>query len=193
MIDNNINKNNVALDNNAVDNKNVDGNIKSNTEYNIKSDILEDNSDINKRLIQAGLDNKQAQEVYNIIEELVLPELEKMSQDDFSSSEVDKIVDFFGSQDAWNKVADKLEQWGNAFLEPDEFKLLASSARGIMSMYYLMNAQEPDFNDNPDKKSAVPTEKSLKKIMQDPQYWREHNPEVVRKVDKGFAILYGKK
>ena len=34
-------------------------------------------------------------------------------------------------------------------------------------------------------------EKELKRLMQDPKYWKHQDPETVRRVEEGFKRLYG--
>ena len=34
-------------------------------------------------------------------------------------------------------------------------------------------------------------EKELKRLMQDPRYWRDQDPELVKRVEEGFKRLYG--
>ena len=42
-------------------------------------------------------------------------------------------------------------------------------------------------------KAEDTSEKELKKMMQDPKYWREQDPEYVKKIEAGFKKLYGGK
>ena len=37
------------------------------------------------------------------------------------------------------------------------------------------------------------TEQKLRDLMRDPKYWRDHDPETVKKIEQGFERLYGKK
>lgn len=41
------------------------------------------------------------------------------------------------------------------------------------------------------KQNMTPTEKELREMMRDPKYWRDHDPETVRKIEDGFKKLYG--
>lgn len=41
------------------------------------------------------------------------------------------------------------------------------------------------------KQSMTPTEKELREMMRDPKYWRDRDPETVRKIEDGFKKLYG--
>lgn len=34
-------------------------------------------------------------------------------------------------------------------------------------------------------------EKELKALMQSPKYWKEQDPETVKRVNEGFKLLYG--
>jgi predicted nucleic acid-binding Zn-ribbon protein len=37
---------------------------------------------------------------------------------------------------------------------------------------------------------AVPTEDELRKVIDDPRYWRDGDPELMRSVSEGFKRLY---
>lgn len=41
------------------------------------------------------------------------------------------------------------------------------------------------------KKNRESTEKELREMMRDPKYWRDHDPETVKKIEQGFKELYG--
>lgn len=43
-------------------------------------------------------------------------------------------------------------------------------------------------DDNPE--DLAKSEAALRKMMQDPRYWREKDPEIVDKVSRGFQRLY---
>ena len=34
-------------------------------------------------------------------------------------------------------------------------------------------------------------EKTLRRLMQDPKYWKDQDPELVGRIEKGFKRLYG--
>ncbi len=41
------------------------------------------------------------------------------------------------------------------------------------------------------KEKTAPTETELREMMRDPKYWRDQDPETVRKIEQGFKKLYG--
>lgn len=41
------------------------------------------------------------------------------------------------------------------------------------------------------KQNTTQTENELREMMRDPKYWRDHDPETVRKIEQGFKKLYG--
>lgn len=41
------------------------------------------------------------------------------------------------------------------------------------------------------KQNMTPTESELREMMRDPKYWRDRDPETVRKIEQGFKKLYG--
>lgn len=41
------------------------------------------------------------------------------------------------------------------------------------------------------KQNKTPTDKELREMMRDPKYWRDHDPETVKKIEQGFKKLYG--
>ena len=42
----------------------------------------------------------------------------------------------------------------------------------------------------PEGQATSASEESLRKMMRDPRYWRERDPEIIQKVTKGFSRLY---
>lgn len=41
------------------------------------------------------------------------------------------------------------------------------------------------------QEKMTPTETELREMMRDPKYWRDQDPETVRKIEQGFKKLYG--
>ena len=79
--------------------------------------------------------------------------------------------------------------FGEKFLPRDAFDALCASPQGICSVYQMMQSMEPSVQtDDADAKNLSDAE--LRRMMRDPKYWRDHDPEYVRKIENGFKKLY---
>jgi len=53
-----------------------------------------------------------------------------------------------------------------------------------------MGEGEPAMSRDGMSSGAPETEESLRAMMRDPKYWRDHDPAVVQRVRRGFQRLY---
>jgi len=54
----------------------------------------------------------------------------------------------------------------------------------------MMASDEPGIDNKTDTSSENLDEKALRKLMQDPKYWRDQDPALMAKVRDGFTRLY---
>ena len=77
-------------------------------------------------------------------------------------------------------------------LAPDEKALIAellTTAAGVSALEKLFGATGPE-NFEGDPGSAPLTLNELKKLQEDPRYWRDKDPDIMKKVEAGYARLY---
>ena len=82
-----------------------------------------------------------------------------------------------------------INSFGEKYLPRDAFETLCATPQGIRSIYAMMQTMEPSIetNDAPQKNL---TDDELRRMMRDPKYWRDMDPEYVRKIENGFKKLY---
>ena len=93
------------------------------------------------------------------------------------------------SEEKFNEVSRQLSVWAKSNLRPDVYDALASTADGVIALYKMMSSNEPALGKDRDFGSEL-SEESLRKMMEDPRYWRDKDVSYIAKVTKGFEKLY---
>jgi hypothetical protein len=153
-------------------------------------DLISPDPEINTRLHQAGFTPKQAQLVYDLAAEHVVPLLEEAVRDLQASRDVERLASHFGGQEAWQTLARQIKTWGRASLAEDAFETLASSYDGVLAMHQMMQAREPAVLREGEGSMAQADHATLSAMMRDPRYWRDRDPTFVGEVTEGFKRLY---
>ncbi len=166
---------------------------KSHDEYCIDCShgMFEADPEVNKRLHESGMTNDQAQAVYDLAAEKMVPMVKDISADFQADREVEKLVNYFGGPEKWSEVSRQLLAFGQKNLPADVLENLSSSHEGVLSLYRMMGSGEPGLQretSNP----AMAGEKDLQSMMRDPKYWKDKDPAFVEKVTQGFQSMYGK-
>jgi len=158
----------------------------------IKSDLMKNDPDINQRLFDLGLTRRQAQGIYDLAAEKVIPVIQNLSEAFKMDKDLAELVKSFGGEEQFNSVARQISAWGEKNLNPKIFNALSTSKDGILAMYQMMqNQQEAPVLSRANTAAIPDTEESLKRLMQDPKYWKQQDPELVKRVEAGFKRLYG--
>jgi hypothetical protein len=153
-------------------------------------DLVSPDPEINVRLHEAGFTPKQAQLVYDLAAEHVVPLIEEAVGDLQASRDVERLTSHFGGQEAWQTLARQIKTWGRASLSEDTFETLASSYDGVLAMHQMMQAREPSVLREGDSSMAHADHATLSAMMRDPRYWRDRDPAFVGEVTEGFNRLY---
>lgn len=156
-----------------------------------RHDLLTSDPDINSRLHEAGFTPRQAQLVYDLAFERVIPMIEEMQTEFESRRGLEKLKNYFGGDARWAETARQVSTWGRANLPAEVYASLASSAEGIIAMQKMMGAGEPLMGRTQGPNDAPLSEAELKKMMADPRYWKTRDAAWIEKVQDGFRKLYG--
>ena len=168
---------------------------KTHDEYCIdceKHGLFAADPEVNKRLHDKGFTNEQAQEVYDLAAEKMMPMIHEIIADYQADREVEKLINHFGGVDQWKEVSRQLLAFGRKNLPADVLDNMASSHEGVVALHRMMKGEEPSLQRNTDVKTGGVDDKELSSMMRDPKYWREKDPAFVAKVTQGFQRLYGK-
>lgn len=165
---------------------------KTPDEYCIKCDhgLFEADADVNDRLYRSGFTQEQAQVVYDLAAEKMLPMMKELVHDFAAERELEKLVSHFGGQEQWRMVSKQLLSFGKKNLPSDVLENLASSYEGVLALHRMMKTEEPSL-----KRADTPVnhvqDADLQSMMRDPRYWKDKDPAYIAKVTEGFKQLYG--
>ena len=122
----------------------------------------------------------------------ILPQLETFAREVGADKELKALEDEFGGPEQFNNIARELSAWGEKNLDAKTFEVLASSKDGILTLYRLMQEkQEMPVLAGKSRPENMDDEKTLRRLMQDPKYWKDQDPELIKRIEKGFKRLYG--
>ena len=147
---------------------------------------------INERLHAAGFTGDQAQLVYDLAAEFLVPLVGELRSELRAERELDKLRTSFGGERQWAATAEQLRTWGQANLDPDTYSALSSTAEGVQAMLQIMKSREPQLAAADDASPAVLDETALHAMIRDPRYWRSRDPEFIAHVTAGFERLFGR-
>jgi hypothetical protein len=157
-------------------------------------DILEDflgrDYEMERLLHEAGFTEEQVQLVYDLAADRLAPLMIEVANAARGAGDAARLEAHFGGKDRWKEIRRQIRKWGEKTLPPDAFRALSASYDGVIAMHRMMQGgEEPGLAHGGTGGEAL-TETQLKKLMNDPRYWRDHDPALTRKVDEGFKRLY---
>lgn len=160
--------------------------------YNIKTEneLFTSDPTVNAELHAAGFSQEQAQTVYDLAAEYMLPMVTGVASEFHAQAQVDRLAQRFGGEEKWQEMAGQLKQWGQAKFPEEVFQALSSTYEGVLTMHKMMDSGEPGLIEGAGAGDEGSSEESLKRMMQDPRYWRDHDPSFVQRVQDGFKRLF---
>ena len=150
---------------------------------------LASDAELNGVLHEHGFTQGQAQLVYDIAHEYVLPLLDRMAGEIAGLRGERQLREAFPGED-WEARAEQTRQWGASALPGDLYETLAATPAGVAAMHRLMQHGEPDFLSRTGPAGPAADEAELRRLMDDPRYWRDHDPATIARVRDGFERLY---
>jgi len=158
----------------------------------IPSPYLERDDEVLRRMYEKGFTNEQAQLVYDLANERVIPVLNELTVNFEAQKQIEKLVRHFGSQEKFNEISRQISTWSKQNLRPEIYDALATTSEGVMTLYQMMSSNEPMLGRDGGQPEELSNE-SLRKMMSDPRYWRDKDAAYIAKITKGFEKLYGNK
>ena len=150
---------------------------------------LFDDESIKQKFHDIGLTTTQVEQIYSVAEEFLSPVLAELFSSKNENNEIAKLEKFFGSREKMNDALNAINTFGEKFLPHDAFESLCASAQGIQGVYQMMQSTEPQIKTDISAQENL-TDDDLRRMMRDPKYWRDADPEYVRKIENGFKKLY---
>lgn len=160
--------------------------------YDIKmtDDLFTSDPDVNAKLHAAGFSQEQAQTVYDLASEHMLPMVSEVAAEFQAQAQIDRLAQKFGGEDKWREMAAQLKSWGRSHFPDEVFHALSSTYEGVLSMHKMMGSGEPGLIEGAGAANDAVSEDGLRQMMQDPRYWRDHDPALVGRVRDGFKRLF---
>lgn len=146
--------------------------------------------ELNSLLHGAGFTQRQAQLVYELAAERLLPVLEEAAGELEATRQIDRLQQRFGGPEAWRTTASQIKGYAEANLPEELHHALAGSYEGVLALYEMMRKAEPDIVGQTGSGQLAVTEDSLRELIRDPRYWRDRDPEIVQRVTAGYRNLY---
>lgn len=150
---------------------------------------LFDDADLRAQFFEIGLTSSQVEKIYKIAEEYLSPVLSELFIAQNETNEISELKNFFGSEEKMKEALRAINSFGEKYLPREAFDALCSSAQGIQSVYRMMQSMEPSVQTDENISQNL-TDDELRRMMRDPKYWRDQDPEYVRKIENGFKKLY---
>ena len=147
-------------------------------------------AEVNRRLHEAGFTCCQAQLVYDLAAERLMPLTAEAAAEFEAGKQRERLHAEFGGEERFRRLAPQIAAWGRANLPEAVFAALSTTAEGVVAMRRMMEAKEPPLSRDA-AADAAPDEAELRRMMRDPRYWRSREPDFVRRVTEGFRRLVG--
>lgn len=152
------------------------------------NDLFSDDS-LREKFFEIGLTSSQVEQIYKLAEDFLTPVLSELFDMQNETSAMTELKNFFGDETKMCDALRAINTFGEKYLPRDAFDALCATSQGIRSMYAMMQSMEPHVQTD-DLSSKNLTDSELRRMMRDPKYWRDHDPEYVRKIENGFKKLY---
>lgn len=153
--------------------------------------LFQPDPEINGRLFEAGYTPGQAQLLYDLAAERMMPLIQHLAAEFQAEREVERLVARFGGEEKWREVSRQLLAWAGKNLPPAAVEGLSTTYEGVMALHAMMSGTEPTaLALGPGRATAADGETELRALMRDPRYWRDRDPAVIARVTDGFQRLY---
>jgi hypothetical protein len=153
------------------------------------SNAMFDDESIKQKFHDIGLTKNQVEQIYALAENFLSPVITELMSAKNETNEILKLEKFFGGKEKMNDALNAINTFGEKFLPHDAFESLCASAQGIQGIYQMMQSMEPRVEMENGATENL-TDDELRRMMRDPKYWRDADPEYVRKIENGFKKLY---
>ena len=152
------------------------------------NDLFDDES-VRNKFHEIGLTSKQVEQIYSIAEEFLQPTLKNLFELQNQTNAINELKNFFGGDEKMNDAMREIKSFGEKYLPASAFEELCSTPQGIQGVYKMMQSFEPTVLTDKNATENL-SDDMLRNMMRDPKYWRDQDPEYVRKIENGFKKLY---
>ncbi len=179
-----------------TDESDADGRAKFNRAIGVPNSASEyptneffDDENVREKFLEIGLTNSQVEKIYKIAEEYLSPVITELFSVQNEKNAFAELKNFFGGDEKTRDALNAINTFGEKFLPRDAFDALCATPQGIQSVYKMMQSMEPTVETDKNALENL-SDSDLRRMMRDPKYWRDSDPEYVRKIENGFKKLY---
>ena len=151
---------------------------------------LEVDPEVNGRLMDAGFTQEQAQLVYDLAAEKLAPLVQGLAAETLRREHQRRLAEHFGGADRWQTLSGQMQAWGKANLPPAVVAALGGTYDGVLALHRMMSDGEPELLNGARAAPTGRTAADLRRMMDDPRYWRDHDKAFAAEVRRGFENLY---
>lgn len=159
--------------------------------YDVKCDhgLFDADPDLNAMLHEKGFNNEQAQMVYDLAAEKLIPMVLDLAQEFQADREIERLITHFGGKEQFAETSRQLLAFGQKNFPKEVLDGMTSSFEGVMALHKMMESDDsiPFAKGKP---AQAMDEKELRAMMKDPKYWRDRDPSLVKKITEGFKDIY---
>ncbi len=159
-------------------------------EIETEDELLAPDPEVNEILHAAGFTQAQAQTVYSLAAERLLPMVNEMAAEFEAQNQIGRLEDHFGGEEKWRETSRQLDQWGKAHFPDEVFSALSTTYEGVLALHNMMAKGEPGLVDAGNAGGGGLSESGLREMMNDPRYWRGQDPAFAARVGNGFKALF---
>jgi hypothetical protein len=109
----------------------------------VKSELLSPDPDVNRRLHAAGFSQEQAQLVYDLACDRLMPMIAELASMFEADSQIERLTQHFGGEERWREIARQIDAWGRSRLPSRVFEALCTTFEGVVAMHRMMSGDEP--------------------------------------------------
>ena len=161
-------------------------------QINIPNELLDHDEELFKQFYEHGFTNDQAQFVYDLANERVIPVLDQLTVNFEAQKQLAKLTNYFGGRERFDEVSRQISAWAKQNLSTEVYDALGSTAEGVIALYKMMSSNEPMLSKDNGYEGEL-NEQTLRKMMEDPRYWRDKDSAYINKITRGFEKLYPEK
>ncbi len=109
----------------------------------LNNKFIQIDESINKRLMDAGFSNEQAQLVYNLAGEVLIPKIKEIMEEFRAYKELSKLESYFGGEEKFDEISRQISLWAEKNLPTEIYSSLNSSFYGVIALYNMMTNGDP--------------------------------------------------
>ena len=100
----------------------------------LHSKFLTIDEEVNKRLKEAGFTNEQAQLVYDLAAEIMIPKIKEVVDEFKLYKELSKLEAYFGGEERFDEIARQISLWAQKNLPNEIYESLNSTFYGVVAL-----------------------------------------------------------